>query len=115
LAEIEAADFFLHPSVTAESGDSEGTPTVILEAQAHGLPVISTYHADIPNIVVPGKSALLSPERDVETLVEHILFLFENQDLWGAMGSCGREFVERYHDIEKEIEELENKYTSLLS
>ncbi|UCH98479.1 MAG: glycosyltransferase [Candidatus Aminicenantes bacterium] len=115
LRRVEEADIFVHPSVTASDGDSEGgAPTTILEAQAMGLPVIATYHADIPNVVVPDKSALLSPERDVDGLCRNILFLLENQHLWTQMGKTGREFIEQYHDIKKEVQNLEEKYNRLI-
>jgi len=114
LREMERADIFILPSVTAGNGDSEGTPTTIIEAQASGLPVISTYHSDIPYIVVPGKSALLSEERDVKALAGNILHLLENQHEWEAMGTEGRRLVERNHDIEKEVAVLENRYDELL-
>jgi colanic acid/amylovoran biosynthesis glycosyltransferase len=113
---MSLADIFIHPSVTSESGDSEGgAPTVILEAQAMGLPVVSTTHADIPNIVQPQKSALLSRERDLPGLVSNILSILENQDQWAAMGEAGRAFVEQYHDIKKEVVSLEQKYSALLT
>lgn len=116
LKETRDADIFLHPSVTAENGDSEGgAPTTILEAQAGGMPVVSTYHADIPNIVVDGKSALLSKERDVEQLRANMAQLLENQSCWETMGNIGRKFVEDYHDIKKEAPELERKYESVLA
>jgi colanic acid/amylovoran biosynthesis glycosyltransferase len=116
LAQLREADIFIHPSVTAANGDSEGgAPTTILEAQAMGLPVISTYHADIPNIVVPDRSALLSAEKNVDALVQNIVFLMENQHLWSQMGKTGRDFVETYHDIKKETPKLEEKYHSVLS
>ncbi|MCK5644760.1 MAG: glycosyltransferase, partial [Gammaproteobacteria bacterium] len=68
LNEAANAHIFMLPSITAQNGDTEGgAPVAILEAQATGLPVISSYHADIPEVVVDGKSALLAPERDVET------------------------------------------------
>jgi len=115
LKEMQKADIFIHPSVTASNGDSEGgAPTTILEAQAMGMPIISSYHADIPNITVPGKSALLSNERDWETLSRNIAYLLENQEVWEQMGIIGREFVETYHDINKEVNALEDKYTQLL-
>jgi colanic acid/amylovoran biosynthesis glycosyltransferase len=115
LRKVEEADIFIHPSVTASNGDSEGgAPTTILEAQALGLPVISTYHADIPNVVVPDRSALLSAEKDVAALTRNILFLLENQHLWSQMGKTGRAFVEEFHDIKKETPKLEEKYMALL-
>lgn len=115
LEELGSADLLAQPSVTASDGDSEGgAPTVILEAQAHGVPVVATTHADIPNVVVPGKSALLCPERDVESLTESILLLLSDQNKWVEMGIEGRRFVERYHDIEVEAVRLEDKYADLL-
>jgi len=115
LQRFDEADIFIHPSVTAEDGDSEGgAPTTILEAQAKGLPVISTFHADIPNVVAPGVSALLSAERDVEGLVRNILFLLDNQDVWSDMGYAGRNFVETYHDVNKEVLNLEDHYKSMI-
>lgn len=115
LREMENSDIFIHPSITASNGDSEGgAPTTILEAQAMGMPVISTNHCDIPNIVVPGKSALLSEEKDWECLAENILYLIKNQEVWENMGVTGRNFVENYHDIDKEVTLLEEKYFYLL-
>lgn len=116
LKQVEEADIFIHPSVTASDGDSEGgAPTTILEAHAMGLPVISTLHADIPNVVVPDLSAMLSPERDVDSLKRNLSFLLENQHLWSRMGKTGRQFIEQNHDIKKEAVKLERKYQRLLS
>ncbi len=115
LKEMQKADIFIQPSITASNGDSEGgAPTTILEAQAMGMPVISSYHADIPNIVIPGKSALLANEKDWKMLSNHIVFLLENQEAWEQMGQTGRRFVETYHDVKKEITALEEKYDLLL-
>lgn len=115
LDEMRQADIFVHPSVTASDGDSEGgAPTVILEAQAMGLPVISTYHADIPNVVRPNESAILSKERDWEGLAYNMESLIKEQERWKEMGQIGREFVQEYHNIDKEILNLEEKYCLLL-
>ncbi len=115
LKQMQEADIFIHPSVTAADGDSEGgAPTTILEAQAMGMPVISSYHADIPNIVVPGESALLSEERDWKTLADNITYLLENQSEWEAMGETGRTFIENHHNITNEVNSLEDKYLKLI-
>jgi colanic acid/amylovoran biosynthesis glycosyltransferase len=115
LEEMTAADFFLHPSLTASNGDSEGgAPTTILEAQAMGMPIVSTTHADIPNVVVPGKSALLAPEGSVAALAEHIGVLVTERERWQAMGAAGRRFVEEHHDVRRQAASLEDKYESLI-
>ena len=112
---MNKADIFVHPSVVSSTGNSEGgAPTTILEAQATGMPVVSTYHADIPNVVVPEKSALLSKEKDYNEVANNIKYLLENQETWAQMGNTGREFVETYHNIYNEVDRLEEIYSQLL-
>src|SRR5262249_8943590 len=48
---LAAARLLAAPSKTARNGDSEGLPTTILEASAHGLPVVATRHSGIPEAV----------------------------------------------------------------
>jgi len=113
--EIQKAHILIQPSVTAANGDSEGgAPTVLLEAQACGLPVLSTYHADIPEVVKDGKSGFLLPERDSTALADKLIYLIENPQLWPDMGKAGRRHVEKNHNIRKEIEKLESLYDELL-
>ena len=115
IEELQKCDILIQPSVTADNGDSEGgAPTIILEAQACGVPIISTAHADIPYITSPNESALLSPERDVDLLTENIRHLFNNSEIWSRMGKMGREHVEKYHDVKKEVIILENLYKDFL-
>lgn len=112
--ELDNADIFLHPSVTAADGDSEGgAPTIMLEAQASGLPILSTYHADIPEVVIDGRSGFLVPERDTEALAEKLLYLLENQEMWKALGENGREHMEKNYNIYQEAAKLEDIYLSL--
>lgn len=61
---MEQADFFVHHSITASDGDMEGLPTVIMEALAMDLPVLSTFHSGIPEIVTNGKNGILIEEGD---------------------------------------------------
>lgn len=115
LQEMKRADIFIHPSVTAANGDSEGgAPTVILEAHAFGVPVVSTYHADIPNVTLPGQSALLVQERDSEALADALAHLIDNPSARREMGMVGRSFVERHHDLDQEVALLENTYGRVL-
>lgn len=85
----------------------------ILEAQACGLPVVSTTHADIPNVVAPGESALLAPERDAETLSDHLCALLSEPEPWASMGVTGRAVVEKHHNLDTEASLLEDLYYSL--
>jgi colanic acid/amylovoran biosynthesis glycosyltransferase len=113
--EMANADLFIHPSCTASNGDTEGgAPTTILEAQACGLPVLSTTHADIPNIVLPGSSAILVSEHKVDDLTKAAKYLLHHSEEWEPMGKAGRQFVETKHDIKREVKNLEIKYGNLL-
>src|SRR5439155_22278141 len=60
LALMAGTRVLLHPSRTAKDGDSEGgAPTILLEAQAIGMPIVTTRHADIPNVVPEGPGVFL--------------------------------------------------------
>jgi colanic acid/amylovoran biosynthesis glycosyltransferase len=100
---------FLHPSVTAGDGDSEGgAPLVLLEAQASGLPIISSVHADIPFVMRPGISGLLAPERDIGGLATALRYLLERPERWAAMGEAGRRHVTQGFDPDRLGEQLAN-------
>jgi glycosyltransferase involved in cell wall biosynthesis len=73
------------PSKAAGGGDSEGLPTVIMEAMALGVPVIATNHAGIPEIVSNGVTGLLTPENDPEALAEAILAIKRAPELAGRL------------------------------
>jgi colanic acid/amylovoran/stewartan biosynthesis glycosyltransferase WcaL/AmsK/CpsK len=106
---------FLSPSVTARDGDSEGgAPVSIIEAEATGMPVVSSNHADIPEVVVDGESALLSAERDVDGLAKHLERLVIEPSLWEYMGRRGRAHVERHHDARVQAARLEDIYDAVL-
>jgi len=105
---------FILPSVTASDGDQEGIPVVFMEAQAMGLPVISTYHSGIPEVVIDGKSGFLVPEKDVDALAEKMEFLVEHPELWSEMGGYGREFVEKHYDVRRLNKRLVEIYRNLI-
>ncbi len=115
LREMDAADIFLHPSVVDDDGRGEGgAPTSILEAQAMGMPVVSTLHCDIPYVTRPDESALLVPERDGPALAQALRTLLDDQARWAEMGRAGRAHMEERHDIRREAERLEDRYLELI-
>jgi glycosyltransferase involved in cell wall biosynthesis len=81
---------FIQHSKQAENGDKEGTPVAILEAMAAGLPVISTRHAGIPDVVKDGESGFLVDEGDVEHMAEKIILLSNNRNMAVDFGARGR-------------------------
>lgn len=111
--ELAQAHLFLLPSVTADDGDCEGTPTVILEAMATGLPVLSTHHAGIPEQVVEGETGHLVPERDIEALADRLADLIRRPDRWTALGKAARRRVEREFDVNTLITRLRQRYATV--
>lgn len=100
----------LAPSVTAESGDKEGAPMVIIEGQATGMPIISTRHSGIPEIVKQGESAYLAKEKNSEELAEKLEKMLKASDKWKEKGHAGRKFIEQKHSIDRMVKSLEEVY-----
>jgi glycosyltransferase involved in cell wall biosynthesis len=84
---------YVQHSLVAGEGDSEGTPVSILEAAAASLPVISTRHAGIPDVVQEEVSGLLVDERDVEAMAQAMVRVWEDRALAARLGLAGREIV----------------------
>lgn len=106
---------FILSSVTAENGDREGQGLVLQEAQAVGMPVISTLHNGIPEGVQDGQSGFLVSERDVDALAEKLEYLIRHPEVWPEMGRAGRKYVEERYDIKKLNQRLVKIYEELLS
>ena len=97
---------FVQHSITAENGDSEGTPLSVLEAGAAGLPVISTNHAGIPDIVINGKTGFLSEEHDIHEMGDNMLRLLKDKNLARSLGKCGKENISKNFTLKKHIDKL---------
>jgi colanic acid/amylovoran biosynthesis glycosyltransferase len=114
VAMMEASHILLAPSVTAGDGDEEGIPNVVKEAMAVGLPVVSTVHAGIPELVVDGESGFLVPERSVEDLAGRIMYLCDHPEIWPPMSHAARRKVETEFDIDGLSLKLVDLYAALL-
>jgi colanic acid/amylovoran biosynthesis glycosyltransferase len=114
LIEMQEHDVFLQPSVTAADGDSEGgAPVTLIEAAAAGLPVIATWHCDIPEVIVDGKGGLLAPERDVAALADCLLDFAARGDDWPRFGAFNRAHVEANYNLTHQVRLLEEIYDSV--
>ncbi len=112
---LSESDIFVLPSVTASDGDTEGTPVSLIEAMSSAIPVISTLHSGIPELVENGVSGFLIPERDVVALSDIIVYLAHNRHLLSELGAEGRKKVIKNHDIETLNDKLLNIYESILT
>ncbi len=97
---------FVQHSVTAADGDMEGTPLAVLEASSAGVPVISTNHAGIPDVIIHEKSGLLVNEHDVDGMAKNMLRFLEDKTLAKEMGKYGKENILANFSMTKHIETL---------
>jgi colanic acid/amylovoran biosynthesis glycosyltransferase len=106
---------FVSPSVTAEDGDTEGgLPVTLIEMAATGMPVVTTNHCDIPELVLPGVTGLQAPERNVEQLAEHLQWLYQNPAQWQSIADAARKRVEAEFDANKQGIRLGQVYRELI-
>jgi colanic acid/amylovoran biosynthesis glycosyltransferase len=88
---MTAADVVIVPSVTSSSGEKEGLPVVIMEAMATGVPVVASDHSGIPEIVRPGHTGELTPEKDARKIAQAIARVLSRDN--SAMIAAARKLV----------------------
>jgi len=106
MEEMRRADVFVLHSVTAKNGDMEGVPVSIMEASATGLPVVSTRHSGIPELVLDGISGLLTDEADTQSFSQNMLRLADNAQLRLKLGEAGCRHVRKNYDLMNEATKL---------
>ncbi|NJO53340.1 MAG: colanic acid biosynthesis glycosyltransferase WcaL, partial [Leptolyngbyaceae cyanobacterium RM2_2_4] len=74
-------------------------PVALMEAMSRGLPVISSLHSGIPELIENGKSGFLIPERDVDGLAAKLDHLIHHPEIWSDLGKAGRTQVEQHFNI----------------
>jgi colanic acid/amylovoran biosynthesis glycosyltransferase len=109
------SDILMAPSVTGKDGDQEGIPVVLMEAMAMGLPVLSTCHSGIPELVQDEVTGFLVPERDVKALTERLANLLEHPEQRLELGMAGRRRVEKDYSIAHLNDQLISSYEQLLN
>ncbi len=97
--------FALLPYVTAD-GDRDGIPTVLVEAMACHLPVVSTRVAGVPDLVHDGVNGFLVERRDVDEAADALSKLADDPELRARLGCAGRRTVEKGFDGEQSADQL---------
>lgn len=106
-------DVLLAPSVTAPDGDQEGIPVTLMEAMATGMPVVSTRHSGIPELVEDGRSGLLAAEGDHAALADALIRLSDSAELARSLGSAARLRVAAVHDADALDDQLDGHLRTL--
>jgi glycosyltransferase involved in cell wall biosynthesis len=87
---LAAFDVFCLPSL------NEGMGRVLVEAMAHGIPIVASDVGGIPDLVIHGKNGFLVPPKNPEELAKHIQILIQNEDERRKMGEAGKKMAQRF-------------------
>lgn len=104
---LAKSKIFAAPSINL-SDDTEGMPTVLLEAMAAGIPIVTTDAGGISDVVINNYNGLVVEQRSTEELAKKILLLLENPELGVELVQNGVKHVEQftYKNISKKYEEI---------
>lgn len=111
---MNRASVLCAPSVTTTTGESEGLPIVVLEAMAMQLPVVSSFHAGIPEAIAHTETGFLSPEKDWQSLAQNILILLQNRALQNQFAIAARNRIEQQFNLKHNTAKLEDCYSEIL-
>ena len=90
----------------------EGCPNVVLESMAAGTPVIGYRATSMPELVDHGKTGLLAPTGEIDSLIENITKLAKKEG--SGLGSCARSYVRKHHKFETIADDYESLYRATL-
>ena len=99
--ELAASDAFTLACLTDSKGATDILPTVILEAMACALPVVSTTLAGVPEMVLHGQTGLLAPPHDAAALAAHLTTLSQDRALGVRLGEAGLRHVQETFSLQK--------------
>jgi glycosyltransferase involved in cell wall biosynthesis len=103
---LAAANVFVLPSVPEAEGGMDNLPTVIMEAMATGLPVISTRIGGIPEMVIDNETGFLVRPDDPVALADAIEKVINDRSLGQKLGHAGHGRAQTLFSIEKNVRDL---------
>lgn len=111
---LSTADIFVLNSRVGDDGDMEGTPVSLLEAMCSKVPVISTRHAGIPDVIEEGVNGLLVDERDNEGLEGALRTLIENPAIRQKCAENARKTILKEYSVHRMKEKLEDVFQNII-
>ncbi len=99
------------PSVVCDDGDQDGIPTVIIEALAVGLPVVSTRVSGIGEAVIDGKKGLLIDADRADELADAIERVISDEELAAHLAAHGRSLIETRFDLNNNMKMMINLFS----
>jgi glycosyltransferase involved in cell wall biosynthesis len=112
---MHRASVLAFPSIVASTGDTEGLPTVLCEAQAIGLSIAAFHGPGVEEVVVSEETALLVPSGDDRALAGAISAILSDADLDTRLAAAGRRRAELHFSLAEQTARLEDLYAELLA
>ena len=110
----DAGVWYRDADIMLLTSDREGTPNVVLEAMASGLPVVATRVGGLPGVVIESETGYLVDREDEAALADAVLDLVHDREKRIAFGKRGRAFVQRNHTLAQLAASLRQLYDSVL-
>ncbi|MGN8232551.1 glycosyltransferase [Priestia flexa] len=103
---LENSNIFIAPSVTASNGDQEGIPMVIMEAINYHIPVISTFHSGIPELISHMNTGYLCEEKNPTAIANNIEYIINNYNYSLEMTDFAKQKLETEFNLDKQNKKL---------
>lgn len=111
---MQSAHIYTQYCETAPDGDQEGQPVSLVEASASGLPVVTTRHSGIPDVIIDAVNGYLVEEGDIQGMTERIVELARNPKQRAEFGRAGRQHIEAGFTLEQQLDETLDLYKAIL-
>jgi glycosyltransferase involved in cell wall biosynthesis len=106
---LPTIDIFVLPSLT------EGTPMSLLEAMAHGIPVVATAVGGVPQVVDSGKNGILVSPGKPEQIKDAIFLLYKNEVLRNDISQAAKETIKLKYNVKDWVSKIEAEYLKILN
>jgi len=87
-------ELFNWSSIFINTTNVDNQPVSVLEAMICGCPVVSTNPGGIPDIITHGENGMLSNPGDIDAMVENLMYLMKEKEVYSSISNMGRIFVQ---------------------
>ena len=106
---------FVSSSITASDGDTEGgAPVSLIDMAATGMPIVSSFHCDIPEIILHEETGRLAAEKNVNDIYSQLKWYVNNPDSWPGLLKKARNRMETEYNAKTQGQRLYEIYNKLL-
>ncbi len=111
---LDISTFNAGMDIMCLTSKNEGTPVSLIEAQATGLPVITTDVGGVRDVVINGSAGFVIKKDHIETYAEKLRLLVESSELREKYGTFGKDYVLKRYGYERLVNDMDAYYKELL-